>query len=105
MAIRKELRDLINEEAEAAEEAEADQTDRPLPPHVKVSQPGRARSRVLQVRLNPDEYEAIERIAEDRGLPVSTIARAQLLGLLDKSADDDPLQKLINAARQFALGA
>ncbi|MEZ0364962.1 hypothetical protein ACAG26_14845 [Mycobacterium sp. pUA109] len=82
----KELRDLINEVAAAAEAAEADQTDRPLPPHVKVSRPGRARSRVLQVRLNPDELEALERIAERRELPVSTVAREQLLRYITAEA-------------------
>ncbi|MGV0607366.1 hypothetical protein [Mycolicibacterium sp. XJ1904] len=47
--------DRIGAEAEAAE---ADQTDRPLPPHVKVSRPNQARSKVLQVRLNPEEFDA-----------------------------------------------
>jgi|GEM_PF-1003111 len=68
----------IGDEAEAAEN---DQTERPLPDHVKVSQPGRARSRVLQVRLNPDEYQALQELADQRNLPVSTIAREQLLKL------------------------
>lgn len=69
----------IGNEAEAGE---LDQTDRPLPPHVKVSQPGHARSKVLQVRLNPEELAALEALAERRGLPVSTLARAQLLPLV-----------------------
>lgn len=71
-------------EADEIEAAEADQTDRPLPPHVKVSRPGRARSKVLQVRLNPDEMDALEEIAARRELPVSTIAREHLLGLIDQ---------------------
>jgi uncharacterized protein (DUF1778 family) len=77
----------------------------PTPPHVKASRPNLSRSKTLQVRLNPDEYAAIERIAEERGLPVSTIARAQLLALLDTPTADDPLQKLMQAAREFAIGA
>ncbi len=72
-------------EADEIEAAEADQTDRPTPPHVKVSRPGRARSKVLQVRLNPEEFEAIEQIAKRRGLPSSTVAREQLLKLIAES--------------------
>ncbi|MCG5433480.1 hypothetical protein LV457_14455 [Mycobacterium sp. MYCO198283] len=72
---------------------EDDQTDRPLPEHVTVSRPNRARSKVLQVRLNPEELEALERVAERRGLPVSTVAREQLLRLVAEervpSAADD----------------
>ncbi|MGA5467193.1 hypothetical protein [Mycobacterium sp. NPDC050041] len=75
-------------EADEIEAAEADQTDRPIPPHVKVSRPNRSRSRVLQVRLNPDEMEALERIAERRELPVSTVAREQLLRLLTEDGAD-----------------
>jgi hypothetical protein len=86
-------------EAHEIEAAEADQTDRPLPPHVKVSRPGRARSKVLQVRLNPDEFEALERIADRRQLPVSTIARGQLLELI---AADEPAGNL--SLLRVALG-
>ena len=66
-----------------AEAGEADQTDRPIPPHVKVSRPNQTRSKVLQVRLSPAEFEAIERIAQRRGLPSSTVAREQLLALFN----------------------
>lgn len=67
---------------EAAEAARGHDDDAPLPPHVKVSRPNRARSRVLQVRLNPDEMEALEQFARRCGLPVSTVAREQLLHLV-----------------------
>jgi hypothetical protein len=82
-------RKLLQAIAEADEIEAAEHTtdpDAPLPAHVKVSQPGRARSKVLQVRLNPEEMAALEAIAQDRGLPVSTVAREQILHLL--SADD-----------------
>ncbi|ULP45937.1 ribbon-helix-helix domain-containing protein [Mycolicibacter virginiensis] len=70
-------------EADDIERAEADaDPNAPIPAHVKVSRPGRARSKVLQVRLNPDEFDALEEIAERRGLPVSTVAREQLLRLI-----------------------
>lgn len=71
---KKSLEDRIAEIADEAEAGEEDQTIKPIPAHVKVSR-GNPRSRVLQVRLNPDEYAAIERIAERRGLPASTVAR------------------------------
>jgi hypothetical protein len=87
------------DEIEAAEHAT--DTDAPLPAHVKVSQPGRARSKVLQVRLNPDELAALEHIAQRRKLPVSTVARAQLLRLIaDETAPTDRLLQLIEAANQ-----
>lgn len=79
-----ELRAQMDEEARAAEAAAYDDSDdgAPLPDHVKLSRPNRARSKVMQVRLTPDEFEAIERIAEQRGLPPSAVARAQLLKLI-----------------------
>ncbi len=73
-------------EADDIEAAEADQTDRPIPAHVKVSRPNRSRSKVLQVRLNPEELDALEAIAERRGLPVSTVARDELLRFLTVAA-------------------
>lgn len=78
----KELRDLIDQETEAAEAARGQEWDGPLPDHVKVSRPNQARSKVLQIRLNPEDFEALEAIATRRDLPVSTIAREQLLKLL-----------------------
>jgi hypothetical protein len=77
----KSLDDLLAEIGDEAEAAEADQTDRPIPPHVKITR-GNPRSKVLQVRLNPEELESLERIARSRELPVSTIAREQLLRLI-----------------------
>ncbi|MGV0740963.1 hypothetical protein [Mycolicibacterium sp. XJ870] len=78
----KELRDLMDAEAEEAANAPDEDDGASLPAHVNVSRPGRARSRVLQVRLNPDEFEAIERIAARRGLPASTVARDWLLRMI-----------------------
>ena len=75
------LDDLLAAEAAAAEAFEEDQST-PYPDHVTISQPNRARSKVLQVRLNPGEFEAIERIAAGRGLPPSTVARERLLAMI-----------------------
>ena len=85
-----------------AEAAEADQTDRPIPEHVTVSRPNRARSKVLQVRLNPDEFEAIERIAADRGLPPSTLARERLLAMIrEDGGEADVATVLVDVADQL----
>lgn len=97
-----------------AEAGEVDQTVRPLPAHVKVSRPNRARSKVLQVRLNPDEMEALEAIAARRNLPVSTVAREQLLRLVteDRAGGGfsfagvaDKLMELAESLRDQAAGA
>ena len=95
----KGLEDRLAEAAAEAEAGEADQTVRPIPPHVKIKR-GRPRSKVLQVRLNPEELEALERIAARRELPTSTIAREHLLTLIteESSAGADRLQQLIAAA-------
>jgi hypothetical protein len=69
-------------EMEAADAVADVEPAEPLQTDVKVSRPNRSRSKVLQVRLNPDEFEALERIAERRELPVSTVAREQLLYLI-----------------------
>ncbi|MHA7661845.1 CopG family transcriptional regulator [Mycolicibacterium sp. HS_4_1] len=83
---RDALKRLIDEEVAAAEATEELPDDgAPLPPHVKVSRPNRARAKVLKVWLNPGELDALEAIASERRLPVSTLARAQLLDLIAKT--------------------
>ena len=85
-----ELRARMNAEAEAIAAAETDEDDgAPLPDHVTVTRPGLARSKVLQVRLNPDEYEAVERVAAARDLLVSTVARGWVLRGIRQSAARD----------------
>lgn len=89
----KSLDDRLAQLGDEAEAGEADQTDRPIPAHVKVTR-GNARSKVLQVRLNEDEFAAIERIAARRELPASTVAREQLLKLIAADETDDPATAL-----------
>jgi hypothetical protein len=95
----KSLEDRLAQIGEEAEAGEEDQTVKPIPEHVKVTR-GNPRSKVLQVRLNPDELDALEAIAARRDLPVSTIAREHLLKLIadDHSAVEDRLLQLIHAA-------
>ncbi|MCG6568450.1 ribbon-helix-helix protein, CopG family [Tessaracoccus sp. Y36] len=78
------ISDLIAAEAEAAER----NRDAGLKPGSRVTR-GHQRAKTLQVRLNAEELEALTRLAERRGLPVSTLARDILLTQLagsDESA-------------------
>ncbi|MGH3960838.1 hypothetical protein [Mycobacterium sp.] len=96
MAISKKTRDLIAEEAAAAEAGEADQ-DTPVPSDIKITR-GHPRSKVLQVRLNSEELDALERIATRRALPVSTIAREELLRFINEESALDPAAQIAAAA-------
>jgi hypothetical protein len=69
--------DLIESEVRAAERAD-DSADAPLPDSVRVRR-GHDRSKVLQIRLNEDEYRLLAKHADEQKLPVSTLARAVLL--------------------------
>ena len=75
----KNIKDLIAQEAEAAEGAEClDDDNTPVPADTKVTR-GHSRTKTLQIRLNGDEYDELERLAKARDLPVSTVARSLLL--------------------------
>lgn len=87
--MNKNLDDLLADIGNEAEAAEVDQADKSIPPHAKITR-GNPRSKVLQVRLNPEELEALDRIARSRELPVSTIAREQLLRLMAKAHLESP---------------
>ena len=63
--------------AEAAAEADAEAD---FPPHASITWPNR--SRMLTLRLRQSEYDAIQRAAEQRHLPASTLARSLLLDKL-----------------------
>lgn len=101
------LQELLDAEGAAAEAAEADQesvrrTD------AKVTR-GHSRAKTLQIRLNEDELAELTALAEDRGLPVSTIARQLLLQSLAPTDDLktalDRLERDVLALRRKALSA
>ena len=71
------ISDLIATEAAAAER----NPDAAIKPGSKVSR-GHQRAKTLQVRLNVEEFDSLTRLAEQRGLPVSTLARDLLLSQL-----------------------
>src|SRR6202020_2792127 len=59
---------------------EADR-DAPIGDSARISR-GNGRSKVLQVRLNPEELAELERVAAQRGLPTSTVAREAITRLI-----------------------
>ncbi|MCB0912411.1 MAG: ribbon-helix-helix protein, CopG family [Propionibacteriaceae bacterium] len=71
------ISDLIAAEAEAAER----NRDAAITSGAKVTR-GHQRAKTLQVRLNAEELDALTLLAEQRGMPVSTLARDLLLAQL-----------------------
>ena len=86
------ITDLIATEAEAAER----NPDAGIKPGSKVTR-GHQRAKTLQVRLNVEELETLTRLAEQRGLPVSTLARDLLLSQL--AGPDESAKALIARIR------
>lgn len=75
--VRDDIAAIIDNEVAAIE---ADR-DAPFDVSTKMSR-GNGRSKVLQVRLNPEELSELESMAEERGLPTSTVAREAILRLI-----------------------
>jgi hypothetical protein len=68
------VEELLEQEARASES----NRDAPVKPGTKVS-PGHGRSKVYSVRLNQDEVEQLEQVAEHLGLPPSTMVRSWIV--------------------------
>ena len=68
------IEELVAAEATAAEQ----HRDAEIQPGSKISR-GHNRSKTLQVRLNDEEFAALQRLATARGVPASTLARDLLL--------------------------
>lgn len=81
----KHNQELIEELAAIEAAEENGDADASLPPHVRVTR-GHNRSRTLQVRLNDDELDRLNRVADEAGVPASTYARMLLL----EGMDDQP---------------
>jgi predicted transcriptional regulator len=64
-----------------AEEAAASDAnpDAPTLQGAEVSRPNRSRSTVYSIRLNPDEVEAVQALADAAGLPASTLVRSWII--------------------------
>lgn len=101
------LKKLIDAEAKAAEDGEVDQASTARA-GVKVTR-GHDRAKTLQIRLNHEEISELTALAQDRGLPVSTVARQLLLQSLnpvdDLKAALDRLERDVSEVRRRALSA
>ncbi|MEO7125227.1 MAG: hypothetical protein ABI382_13865 [Nakamurella sp.] len=86
------IEDIIASEAEASER----NRDAPIHPGTKITR-GHSRSRTLQVRLNEEELRTLAALAEQRGVPASTLARDLLLTHL--SGDPDTPQSVLARMR------
>lgn len=64
--------------------------DAPIPEGTKITR-GHVRSKTLQVRLNEDEYAAVSELADERGIPASTLARSILLDTVNSDSTVDGL--------------
>ncbi|MEE4025531.1 hypothetical protein V1Y59_20775 [Gordonia sp. PKS22-38] len=79
----------LQQAVDEAQDIERD-PDRVVRTDVKVTR-GHGRSKVLQVRLNDDEYNELERLAGtigDGGVPLSTLARSLLIEGIQRRTDE-----------------
>jgi hypothetical protein len=77
-----ELARELREDAVRAEAAAETNPEAEFPEGTSISWPNR--SRMLTLRLRQSEYDAIQRAAEQRHLPPSTLARSLLLDKLSE---------------------
>lgn len=70
-----DLKRLIEEEAEHAER----HRDDPIPADVQPTRPGRAKSAMFSLRLNPDELAGIQRLAQESDVPASALVRGWIV--------------------------
>lgn len=78
-----ELARELQADAARAETAAETDPEAEFPAKASISWPNR--SRMLTLRLRQSEYDAVQRAAEQRHLPASTLARSLLL---DKLAEE-----------------
>jgi len=69
------IKQRILEEAAASDESK----DAPISSDASVSRPNRARSAVYSIRLNPDEVASVQALADEAGLPPSTLVRSWIV--------------------------
>lgn len=102
-----ELRRLLDEEAEHAEATK----DEPIPASAlaRATRPNRGKSVMFSLRLNPDELAAVQALAEDQGVPASTLVRgwiarqlaAEQAGAADAAAMLDRLETDVRVLRRL----
>lgn len=86
MSKNHDIVELLQSESDAVEA----NPDAPITAATKVTR-GHDRAKKLQIRLNDDEYARIEQLADQRGVPVSTLARSILLGAIE--SDQPPIAR------------
>lgn len=86
-----DLETLLRDEAEHAEQ----HCDAEPGPDTTISRPGRARSTVYSVRLNPDEVAGLHELADQAGLPASTLVRSWILDRLRSGGASPAMRQLI----------
>lgn len=75
---------LIDEEAEHAEVTR----DEPYPPDTVAERRNRPRASVYSIRLSDDEVAAVQRLADDAGVPASTLVRSWILQRIARAPRD-----------------
>ena len=68
----KDMLDQMGAEAEATK-------DNPMPEGTVWNRPNLARSVTFSLRLNPEELAEVQAVAEDRGIPASTLVRGWIV--------------------------
>ena len=90
------MTDITPEELRAYREAAEATRDEPLQ---NPTQPTRAK--VLSVRLNPDEFDALSRYADELELPASTLVRSWVLTHLKGDTETSPAATVDRIARDI----
>lgn len=86
------LEKLLRDEAEYVEQRH----DAEPGPETTVSRPGRSRSMVYSVRLNPEEVAGLNELADQAGLPASTLVRSWILDRLQSGGASPQIRQLIH---------
>ena len=92
-----ELSELLKREAEYAEEHQ----DAPASEGTTVTHRGQ-RSRIFSLRLSEAEFALLERVAEERGLPVSRLAREWITEKLAADSRPTDIAELAEAVSVLA---
>jgi len=84
--------ELIEMETENSEMTRNDPMPAILPAHVTVTRGGR-RNHTLQIRIDDGELDALNRLAKEKNMPPSTLARSILLSAI---APKRPIAEVLN---------
>lgn len=95
--MNKKIKQRIDEEAAASDENQ----DAPISSGAVVSRPNRARSTVYSIRLNTEEVASVQTLADEAGLPPSTLVRSWIVERVRLEQDDvGDAEAELNAAQR-----